>query len=115
MSKCNKIKLGSNDCAYEIFLPWKCKFDWEKELERKPKCIAIDKCLLPEIIKLWELGIKTTGCCCGHGDYLKAFISVQEKYIMHMLYLGYTYHACANNFFIPKTELNYSFNKVGVI
>jgi len=40
---------------------------------KKYKYVNIDKCLIHEIINLWEQGIKTTGCCCGHGDSNKAY------------------------------------------
>ena len=34
--------------------------------KRKYFCY-IDECLLEEIKHLWDLGIETNGCCCGHG------------------------------------------------
>ena len=32
------------------------------------ECFVIDECLAPALLALWEKGIKTTGCCCGHGS-----------------------------------------------
>lgn len=32
------------------------------------KCFVVDACLVPALTALWLLGIKTTGCCCGHGS-----------------------------------------------
>ena len=87
--KCSEIKFGSYDCAYVIYLPWKTKFPWKDDSQLKPKCVFIDKCLLPEIIQLWEMGIKTTGCCCGHGRKEMACIAVQEKYMPKMKKLDY--------------------------
>lgn len=76
---------------------------------------SIDKCLLPEILKLWEMGIKTTGCCCGHGKK-GAFIGVDFDDIQKMKNLGYkVYHnECRSNdedSFIPKTVFDYQTSK----
>lgn len=114
--KCNEIKFGTGNCAYAIYLPWKVKFDWEDESQRQPKCVSIDKCLLPEIIQLWEKDIKTTGCCCGHDRKDMAFIGVQEKYIPKMKELGYEvyFNSCRpedEDSFIPKTKLCYGESK----
>lgn len=32
------------------------------------RCFVIDACLVPGLLALWEKGIKTAGCCCGHGS-----------------------------------------------
>ena len=82
--KCNEVGFGTGYCAYAIYLPWKVKFEWEDESQRRPKCVSIDKCLLPEIIQLWEMGIKTTGCCCGHGNINMAYIGVRFEDIDKM-------------------------------
>lgn len=49
---------------------------------------AIDRCLLPEILKLWWRGIETTGCCCGHNKQ-PAFIGVIDRDIPEMKRMGY--------------------------
>ena len=114
--KCNEVPFGTGYCAYAIYLPWKVKFEWEDESQRRPKCVSIDKCLLPEIIQLWEMGIKTTGCCCGHGDFSKAFIGVRDEYIDKMKTMGYKvwynpYRPNDEDSFIPKTKLIYGESK----
>lgn len=110
---CKDIKSQSYDCAYHIYLPWKCKFAWEDDSKLEPKLVSIDKCLLHEITHLWEIGIKTTGCCCGHGDLSKAFISVHPAYIEAMKELGYTtyynkFNPDAKDHFVPKTIFRYT-------
>lgn len=104
--QCKDIEFGTGDCAYNVHLPWL--------VDGKAKMVNIDKCLLPEIIHLWELGIKTTGCCCGHGktDMQEPFIGVEFAYIDKMLELGYK--VCPNKYrprdrdsFYPKTVLQY--------
>lgn len=103
---CNDINYGTYDCAYNIMPPFKCGFGNEF------KYVAVDKCLIKEIIDLWEQGIHTTGCCCGHGDINKAFIGVIFEDIPKMKALGYNvlFNSCRPNdedSFIPKTVLNY--------
>jgi hypothetical protein len=34
----------------------------------------IDKCMKEVVLMLNETGIKTLGCCCGHGKYPKTII-----------------------------------------
>jgi hypothetical protein len=29
--------------------------------------VCIDECIVSQIKALWEAGIETLGCCCGHG------------------------------------------------
>ena len=110
--KCKEIGFGTYDCAYNIMLPWLVTDPTEPDAPPRPKTVAIDKCLLPEILRLWEDGIKTTGCCCGHGRPELAFIGVKEEYIGRMKLKGYDVapNSCrpgAEDSFRPKTGLQY--------
>lgn len=31
-------------------------------------CFQMDKCIVPAVKALWAAGIRTIGCCCGHGS-----------------------------------------------
>lgn len=31
-------------------------------------CFAIDACIVDAVKALWAAGIRTIGCCCGHGS-----------------------------------------------
>lgn len=31
------------------------------------ECFLLDVCIIPVVEAIWALGIKTRGCCCGHG------------------------------------------------
>lgn len=109
---CKDIKFGTLDCAYNIMLPYLVTDPCNPSLSPFPKTVCIDKCLLPEILELWEMGIKTTGCCCGHGKKEFAYIGVDEKDIGRMKEMGYKvwHNSCRPNdedSFIPKTELSY--------
>ena len=112
---CSNVNFQEYKCAYHIYVPWLCKFPWESDDKKEPKLVAIGKCLLPEVISLWEQGIKTTGCCCGHGK-AKPFISVSEENISKMKELGYEVkfnplRPEAEDEFYPKTKLNYGQSK----
>lgn len=114
---CEDIQFGTYNCAYNIMLPWLTKDPCAPYNELKPFTAAIDKCLLPEILTLWEAGIKTTGCCCGHGQQELAFIGVAPEYISRMKELGYKvqFNPCRpkdEDSFTPMTKLKYgSINK----
>ena len=113
MMKCEDIGFGTYDCTYNIVLPYLVTDPLEPERPPQTKIIAIDKCLLPEVLKLWEMGLKTTGCCCGHGRERMSFISVRTEYIGKMKSLGYEvrFNECRpgdEDSFIPKTQLSYS-------
>lgn len=32
------------------------------------QCFALDACIVPAVLALWDAGIRSTGCCCGHGS-----------------------------------------------
>jgi hypothetical protein len=76
------------------------------------KYIAVDKCLVREILDLWEGGITTTGCCCGHGDNNKAFIGVVNEDVDKMKKLGYIsqynpHNPSEENTFFTHTNICY--------
>lgn len=110
-SACADVPFQTYECCYHIALPWLCKFPWEDDSVKTSKTVSIDKCLLPEILELWEMGIKTTGCCCGHGK-LEPFIGVDFDDIQRMKDLGYKVYCNAHrpndeDSFIPKTVMKY--------
>ena len=109
--RCEDIDYGTYQCAYHIYVPWLCKLSYEDDSQKKPKLVCVDKCLLPEILKLWEMGIKTTGCCCGHGR-TAPYIGVDFVDIQKMKDFGYQvqYNPCRpddEDSFVPKTKLYY--------
>lgn len=78
--------------------------------DRYKNCIQVDECISDEIEMLWNNGIKTTGCCCGHGCDL-GMIQVREENISDMEKLGYIHYIYSSEYggierkdaFIPKT------------
>lgn len=71
--------------------------------------ICCDKCLATEIRMLNDIGIKTIGCCCGHGEG-NGYIQVSPEYVDKMKRLSYTERKPDSNgngpwCFIPKSIL----------
>ncbi len=56
--------LWSNNGVYE-FKPDHPEYGLD---EQGRKCLAIDTCIVPAVKHLWDAGIVTLSCCCGHGD-----------------------------------------------
>lgn len=77
--------------------------------------VSVDECLKSEIKYLWGKGIKTTGCCCGHGFTL-GFIQVEKESVSKMKKLGYQHYLYVDKIndgtrrdaFIPKTYLHHT-------
>jgi len=68
--------------------------------------ICVDKCISEEIKYLWSIGIRTTGCCCGH-NIIGGYIGVIDEDIEFMKRLGYKVYFNKNDSndernFIPK-------------
>ena len=57
--------------------------------------VDIDQCLVDEINHLWDNGIHTYGCCCGHGKRL-GMINVDKKDCKKMIELGYEFYPNIN-------------------
>ena len=80
MCDCVDIEMGSYDNQVTVWNPhYKTK---EREF------IGVDKCIAKELMKLWGLGIVTTGSCCGH-NITVGYIGVAEEYKHIMRAMGY--------------------------
>lgn len=96
------------NCKREILTPPQ-KFIKCNSSDNYKERISVDACLADEIRHLWEQGIRTTGCCCGHGIML-GFIEVVEDDIAKMENMGYVHYIYEPEFggadrkdaFIPK-------------
>lgn len=53
------------------------------------KGVSIDRCLADEVSGLWERGIETLGCCCGHGARTASYIQVVPEHCAAMGDMGY--------------------------
>lgn len=100
MCKCNDVAIGSYDNQVMLRPPVAMQIATEKVH------ISIDACIADEIQSLWNVGIITTGCCCGH-NINKPYIGVIDEHIPRMKELGYVvrYNECRpfnEDSFIPK-------------
>jgi len=88
MCNCKNIEIGSYDNTVALKAP-----DWSSK-----NTICVDLCLKEEILHLWSIGIRTTGCCCGHNK-VEGFIGVIDVDIPKMKELGYQvqYNSCRPN------------------
>lgn len=67
--------------------------DWTKAYKQRtekgyPATVCVDQCIKDLILELWDKGIETTGCCCGH-NYCPAWVSVDPEYYASMFELGF--------------------------
>lgn len=89
------------------FIKCNCSDEYKDE-------IRVDMCVAAEVAWLWDKGIKTRGCCCGHGREL-GFIQVTDNCIEQMRKLGYQNYIYADEFggieredaFIPQSTRHY--------
>jgi hypothetical protein len=87
---CQKVEFGSYTCY-----------------EDTQYGFAVDSCLVYEVNELNSDGIKTIGCCCGHGRQ-QGYIQVAPESVGEMLNMGYERlpideHGNGQWCFIPKT------------
>lgn len=50
--------------------------------------VCVDGCIADSIKELWNKGVETTGCCCGH-NIERGWVSVHEAWYVEMFKLGY--------------------------
>ena len=79
------------NCRKKIIYPPTKFITYNYQKDKYKTEVLVDECLADEIEHLWDKGIKTTGCCCGHG-YLLGFIEVTEDCIKSMEQLGYIHY-----------------------
>jgi len=99
---CRKSKVQEYDCQVFTKPRWKSSH----------KVIGFDKCLTNELFYLWDMGIVTTGSCCGNhfgenGSH--SYIGVVKENIQQTKDLGYKvrFNPCRSkdeDSFIPKTN-----------
>jgi hypothetical protein len=103
-------EVPSVTAVHDVFKPCFCKNvrvqEYQNQVAMQPfwreKLIAIDSCLASEIAWLWQHGIVTHGCCCGHGDATRAYIGVYAKHIEQMKRLGYRQYAHGKHPAMPE-------------
>lgn len=74
--KCKNIDIGSYKNQVTLINWWNGNY------------VCVDKCLMDEILELWDEQIQTTGCCCGHNKAIP-YINTLETDFEKMIELGY--------------------------
>jgi len=105
--KCRRSVIQEYGCMVCVRPPWESSHKW----------IGFDMCLAKELFYLWDLGIITTGSCCGCHTYEnekvengeRSYIGVTEEFIPKMKELGYevrvnTCDPTREDSFVPKTN-----------
>lgn len=89
---CVDVDMGSYTATVSVNVPWGDKH-----------AVSIDACLVPEIARLWKLGIRTEESCCGHNK-VTGYICVLDEDAEKMTALGYVQiigtDSCS---FVPKS------------
>lgn len=67
------------------------------------KLVTVDICMIPEIKWLWDQGIETIECCCGHGK-ADGYIATTESDRIKMDALGYAIDPNAPHCFLTKSK-----------
>lgn len=80
----------------EKFIKCNCSDEYKES-------VTVDACLAGEIIWLWDKGVKTCGCCCGHGRHL-GFIQVPDDCVDQMRELGYQNYIYEEKFGGPERK-----------
>lgn len=70
--------------------------------------IWVDACLAEEISDLWSKGIRTLGCCCGHGIE-RGTIWVHDCDAWRMIELGYEEESYG--IYYAKSDKHYYFGE----
>lgn len=88
MCNCKNVAFGSYDNQVEITNLPAHMASYKSQQGGNPNSICLDTCISQEVQDLWDLGITTTGCCCGHNN-LQGFIGVIDQDIPRMKEMGY--------------------------
>lgn len=56
--------------------------DWAWDTRSFPENgIAIDSCIVGDILTLWKHGVYTLGSCCGHGKDFPSIVLAEEEHV----------------------------------
>lgn len=78
MCNCRNVEIGGYANQVTLVNWWNANY------------ICIDKCLMDEILELWDNSVQTNGCCCGHNK-ATPYIGVIPIHHEKMIELGYEF------------------------
>ena len=77
---CVDVDVGSYDNQVMLPIPAHMKkYERARVKAGLSPSVCIDRCILPQVQTLWAKGVKTSGCCCGHGKIGFSYISVLDS------------------------------------
>lgn len=89
---CQGVAMGSYSNQDALTPPW------------GGRVVGIDRCIRPEIERLWALGVRTVESCCGH-QVTTGYIIARPEFDSLMEDSGYRRDPCAPHAFIwPRGE-----------
>lgn len=92
---CHGVEMGSYAGQEAVETPW-------------GEIAGIDRCILPDVTRLWALGIRTIESCCGHGR-ASGYIAVRPEHDDRMVALGFARDPRAQHVFAwPATDAGQS-------
>ena len=68
--------------------------------------VWVDKCIAPLIQMLNDYGVRTIGCCCGHGKW-KGSVFIQNKYTENVFEMYTALHIKRKRKFYAKMKDGY--------
>jgi len=87
---CHQVDFGTYKNSVGLMAPW-------------GDLITVDICMIPEIKWLWNKGIRTIECCCGHGKE-PPYIAVTDGNRQIMEELGYTPDPRSPSCYLAKSK-----------
>jgi hypothetical protein len=104
----DEIIVEIEGCKQVVIYPPKDLIKYNYDKNKTKDAVTVDECIKKEIEQLWEKGIRTTGCCCGHGKRC-GFIEVIDEDVEEMKKMGYLHYMYNNDpkrkdAFIPKAK-----------
>lgn len=95
---CVDVEIGSYDNQVTLRIPPHMEqYSKNRVAAGLSPYVCIDRCILPTVEALWGLGIKTSGCCCGHGKTHSYIGVLDEDDAEKMKDLGYTNDLTSGN------------------
>lgn len=87
---CVNVEIGSYDNQVTVRIPpHMSEYRDNRVAAGLSPYVCIDRCVFEEIEGLWLLGVKTSGCCCGHGKEIAYVGVLDDKDVQIMESLGY--------------------------
>ncbi|MHA1973009.1 MAG: hypothetical protein ACTSW1_08450 [Candidatus Hodarchaeales archaeon] len=75
------------DSQVTVKIPNYIELRYNSPSRERRSSVSIDSCIVDAIEGLWREGVRTQGCCCGHGP-IPATVCVEDEDIPKMKAMG---------------------------